>query len=142
MVNPSHSITRQRRSFGKVEPGMDVPYLLKTQKKSYEWFLEEAILNLFAEISPITDFSENLVLEFIDYSLDEPKYDRVESKNRDVSYEAALNAKVRLINQDTGEIKEQDVFMTNFPLMTDKGTFIINGAERVVVNQLIRSSGT
>ena len=121
---------------------MDVPYLLKTQKKSYEWFLEEAILNLFAEISPITDFSENLVLEFIDYSLDEPKYDRVESKNRDVSYEAALNAKVRLINQDTGEIKEQDVFMTNFPLMTDKGTFIINGAERVVVNQLIRSSGT
>ncbi|MBM7557840.1 DNA-directed RNA polymerase subunit beta [Halanaerobacter jeridensis] len=142
MANPSHSITRQRRSFSKVEPGMDVPYLIKTQKKSYEWFLEEAILNLFDEISPITDFSENLVLEFIDYSLDEPKYDRVESKNRDVSYEAALNAKVRLINQDTGEIKEQDVFMTNFPLMTDKGTFIINGAERVVVNQLIRSSGT
>ena len=142
MANPSHSITRQRRDFAKVEPGMDVPYLLKTQKKSYEWFLEEAILNLFDEISPITDFSENLVLEFIDYSLDEPKYDRMESKNRDVSYEAALNAKVRLINQDTGEIKEQDVFMTNFPLMTDKGTFIINGAERVVVNQLIRSSGT
>ena len=142
MANPSHSITRQRRSFAKVEPGMDVPYLIKTQKKSYEWFLEEAILDLFDEISPITDFSENLVLEFIDYSLDEPKYDRIESKNRDVSYEAALNAKVRLINQDTGEIKEQDVFMTNFPLMTDKGTFIINGAERVVVNQLIRSSGT
>ncbi|MGM0501595.1 MAG: DNA-directed RNA polymerase subunit beta [Bacillota bacterium] len=142
MSNPSHSLKRQRRSFSKVEPGMDVPYLLKTQKKSYEWFLEEAVLDLFAEISPITDFSENLVLEFIDYSLDDPKYDRVESKNRDVSYEAALNAKVRLINQDTGEIKEQDVFMTNFPLMTDKGTFIINGAERVVVNQLIRSSGT
>jgi DNA-directed RNA polymerase subunit beta len=142
MSNPSHSLKRNRRNFGKVEPGMDVPYLIKTQKKSYEWFLEEAVLNLFSEISPITDFSENLVLEFIDYSLDDPKYDRVESKNRDVSYEAALNAKVRLINQDTGEIKEQDVFMTNFPLMTDKGTFIINGAERVVVNQLIRSSGT
>ncbi|MGM0368995.1 MAG: DNA-directed RNA polymerase subunit beta [Bacillota bacterium] len=142
MSNPSHSLKRNRRNFAKVEPGMDVPYLIKTQKKSYEWFLEEAVLNLFSEISPITDFSENLVLEFIDYSLDDPKYDRVESKNRDVSYEAALNAKVRLINQDTGEIKEQDVFMTNFPLMTDKGTFIINGAERVVVNQLIRSSGT
>ena len=142
MSNPSHSLRRQRRSFAKVEPEMDVPYLVKIQKESYEWFLEEAVLNLFDEISPITDFSENLVLEFIDYSLDEPKYDRVESKNRDVSYEAALNAKVRLINQDTGEIKEQDVFMTNFPLMTDKGTFIINGAERVVVNQLIRSSGT
>lgn len=120
---------------------MEVPYLLETQKESYDWFLKIGLLEMFNEISPIHDFSENLVLEFIDYSLGEPKYDEIESKNRDVTYAAPLQVKVRLINQETGEVKEQEVFMGDFPLMTDKGTFIINGAERVIVNQLIRSSG-
>ncbi len=146
MANPvniarTNVTRRKRRSFAKVNEGMKVPYLLETQVESYKWFLEEGLLEMFHEISPIHDFSENLILEFIDYSLDEPKYDEVESKNRDVTYSAPLNVKVRLINQETGEIKEQDVFMADFPLMTDKGTFIINGAERVVVSQLIRSSG-
>jgi len=141
MATPERSLRRKRRSFAKVEDGMEIPYLLETQKESYNWFLEVGLLEMFDEISPIHDFSENLVLEFINYSLGEPKYDEVESKNRDVTYAAPLQVKVRLINQETGEVKEQEVFMGDFPLMTDKGTFIINGAERVIVNQLIRSSG-
>ncbi|PRX26198.1 DNA-directed RNA polymerase subunit beta [Orenia metallireducens] len=141
MANPASSLRRERRSFAKVGEGMEIPFLLETQIKSYNWFLEEGLLEILHEISPIQDFSENLVLEFINYSLDEPKYDELESKNRDVTYSAPLNVKVRLINQETGEIKEQDVFMSDFPLMTEKGTFIINGAERVIVSQLIRSSG-
>ena len=141
MAKVEGDLRRNRRSFGKVSDGMEMPYLIKTQKDAYQWFLDQGIAELFDEISPIQDFAENLVLEFIGYSLDEPKYDELESKNRDVSYDAPLNARVRLINKDTGEIKEQDVFMANFPLMTDRGTFIINGAERVIVNQLIRSSG-
>ncbi|SKA08511.1 DNA-directed RNA polymerase subunit beta [Selenihalanaerobacter shriftii] len=141
MATPESSLRRKRRSFAKIEDGMEVPYLLETQKQSYEWFLETGLLEMFNEISPIHDFSENLVLEFINYSLGEPKYDEVESKNRDVTYAAPLQVKVRLINQETGEVKEQEVFMGDFPLMTYKGTFIINGAERVIVNQLIRSSG-
>ncbi|WP_408955498.1 DNA-directed RNA polymerase subunit beta [Natroniella sp. ANB-PHB2] len=141
MASPESSLRRRRRSFAKVEGGMEIPYLLKTQVDSYNWFLEEGLLEMFHEISPIQDFSENLVLEFIDYYLDEPKYDKDESRNRDVTYSAPLNVKVRLINQETGEIKEQDVFMADFPVLTDEGTFIVNGAERVIVNQLIRSSG-
>ncbi|MCK8825777.1 DNA-directed RNA polymerase subunit beta [Fuchsiella alkaliacetigena] len=141
MAKPKSSLRRERRSFARIEDGMEIPYLLETQKESYNWFLETGLLEMFDEISPIHDFSENLVLEFIDYSLGEPKYDEVESKNRDVTFSAPLQVKVRLINQETGEVKEQEVFMGDFPLMTDKGTFIINGAERVIVNQLIRSSG-
>lgn len=120
---------------------MEIPYLIKTQRESYEWFLAEGLQEMFAEISPIQDFSDNLVLEFVSYSLGEPKYEVNECKDRDVTYEAPLRVKVRLINKETGEVKEQEVFMGNFPLMTEKGTFIINGAERVVVNQLVRSSG-
>ena len=127
MAKAEGDLKRQRRSFAKVEDGMEMPYLIRTQKDSYQWFLDQGLMDLFDEISPIQDFAENLVLEFIDYSIDEPKYDEVESKNRDVSYDAPLNARVRLINKDTGEIKEQDVFMANFPLMTERGTFIING---------------
>ncbi|WP_459838721.1 DNA-directed RNA polymerase subunit beta [Halanaerobaculum tunisiense] len=141
MTKPANSLKRERRSFAKTDDGMEMPYLIRTQKSSYQWFLDVGLMELFDEISPIQDFSDNLVLEFIDYSMDEPKYDELQSKNRDVSYDAPLNARVRLINRDTGEIKEQDVFMANFPLMTDRGTFIINGAERVIVNQLIRSAG-
>ncbi|WP_027339554.1 DNA-directed RNA polymerase subunit beta [Halonatronum saccharophilum] len=141
MAKPANSLRRERRSYAKVSEGMEVPYLIETQKKSYDRFLNEGLLEIFHEISPIHDFSENLVLEFIDYYLDEPKYDEFESMNRDMTYSAPLNVKVRLINQETGEIKEQDVFMADFPLMTEKATFVVNGAERVIVNQLIRSSG-
>src|SRR5690606_18646895 len=107
--------------------------------KSYEKFLETDLIELFQDISPISDFTGNLSLEFIDYSLGEPKYSVDESKERDVTYAAPLRVKVRLFNKETGEVKEQEVFMGDFPLMTETGTFIINGAERVIVSQLVRS---
>src|SRR5690606_28035167 len=107
--------------------------------KSYEKFLETDLIELFQDISPISDFTGNLSLEFIDYSLGEPKYSVDDSKERDVTYAAPLRVKVRLFNKETGEVKEQEVFMGDFPLMTETGTFIINGAERVIVSQLVRS---
>ncbi|AOM84569.1 DNA-directed RNA polymerase beta subunit [Salisediminibacterium beveridgei] len=118
---------------------MDLPNLIEIQTASYQWFLDEGVREMFQDISPISDFTGNLVLEFIDYSLGEPKYPVDESKERDVTYSAPLRVKVRLINQETGEVKEQEVFMGDFPLMTDTGTFVINGAERVIVSQLVRS---
>src|SRR6056297_1262128 len=135
------STARERHSFSKIDDAMDLPDLIYTQLNSYQWFLEEGLHEVFNEISPIEDFSENLVLEFVDYYLDEPKYNVEECRDRDDTYSAPLQVKVRLINKETGEVKEQEVFMGDFPLMTEKGTFIINGAERVVVNQLVRSSG-
>src|SRR5690554_6649040 len=119
-----------------------MPNLIEIQQKSYHWFLEEGLREVFRDISPIQDFTGNLVLEFIDYALGEPKWDVEECKDRDVTYAAPLKARVRLINKETGEVKEQEVFMGDFPLMTEKGTFIINGAERVIVSQLVRSPGT
>ncbi len=130
---------RTRRSYARIREVLDVPNLIEIQQKSYQWFLEEGLHELFQDISPIQDFTGNLILEFIDYSLGEPKYDVDESKERDVTYAAPLRVKVRLINNETGEVKEQEVFMGDFPLMTDTGTFIINGAERVIVSQLVRS---
>lgn len=130
---------RERRSYSRIREVLDLPNLIEIQQKSYEWFLREGLREMFADISPIQDFTGNLVLEFIDYSLGEPKYDVEESKERDVTYAAPLRVKVRLINKETGEVKEQEVFMGDFPLMTDTGTFIINGAERVIVSQLVRS---
>ncbi|MGM0601921.1 MAG: DNA-directed RNA polymerase subunit beta [Bacillota bacterium] len=135
------STVRERYSFSKIEDAMDLPDLIYTQLNSYQWFLEEGLKEVFEEISPIEDFSENLVLEFVDYYLEDPEYTVEECRDRDDTYSASLQVKVRLINKETGEVKEQEVFMGDFPLMTDKGTFIINGAERVVVNQLVRSSG-
>ncbi|NLJ84175.1 MAG: DNA-directed RNA polymerase subunit beta [Halanaerobiaceae bacterium] len=135
------NLRRKRYSFAKFEDALEVPDLIQTQIDSYEQFLKEGLKEVFNEISPIEDFSENLVLEFIDYYLGEPNYDVNECRERDATYSAPLQVKVRLINRETGEVKEQEVFMGDFPLMTEKGTFIINGAERVVVNQLIRSSG-
>lgn len=132
---------RERYSFAKIEDAQEVPDLIQTQVASYDWFLEEGLKEVFEEITPIEDFSENLILEFVDYHLDEPNYAIDECRDRDATYSAPLQVKVRLINRETGEVKEQEVFMGDFPLMTEKGTFIINGAERVVVNQLIRSSG-
>ncbi|AMA74459.1 MULTISPECIES: DNA-directed RNA polymerase subunit beta [Aneurinibacillus] len=130
---------RQRRSYARIKEVMELPNLIEIQQKSYQWFLDEGLREMFHEISPIQDFTGNLVLEFIDYSLGEPKYSVDEAKERDVTYAAPLRVKVRLINKETGEVKEQEVFMGDFPLMTETGTFIINGAERVIVSQLVRS---
>lgn len=118
---------------------LELPNLIEIQTKSYEWFLEEGLRDMFHDISPIEDFTGNLSLEFVDYSLGEPKYPVGESKERDATYAAPLRVKVRLHNKETEEVKEQDVFMGDFPLMTENGTFIINGAERVIVSQLVRS---
>ncbi|MBE3574776.1 MAG: DNA-directed RNA polymerase subunit beta [Firmicutes bacterium] len=132
---------RQRMSFSKIHEVLGIPNLIEIQQKSYQWFLKEGLLETFRDISPIEDFTGNLVLEFIDYSLGEPKYTVEECKERDATYAATLKVRVRLVNKETGEVKEQDVFMGDFPLMTEKGTFIINGAERVIVSQLVRSPG-
>lgn len=132
---------RQRVSYGKIEEILEMPNLIEIQQKSYNWFLEEGLREMFRDISPIQDFTGNLVLEFIDYALGEPKYEVDECKERDANYAAPLRVRVRLINKETGEVKEQEVFMGDFPLMTEKGTFIINGAERVIVSQLVRSPG-
>ena len=130
---------RKRRSYARISEVLELPNLIEIQTASYQWFLEEGLKEMFDDISPIEDFTGNLSLEFIDYSLGEPKYPVEESKERDVTYSAPLRVKVRLINNQTGEVKEQEVFMGDFPLMTDTGTFIINGAERVIVSQLVRS---
>ncbi|SEO76673.1 DNA-directed RNA polymerase subunit beta [Amphibacillus marinus] len=130
---------RQRRSYARISEVLELPNLIEIQTASYDWFLEEGLREMFKDISPIEDFQGNLSLEFVDYSLGEPKYSVDESKERDVTYNAPLRVKVRLLNNETGEVKEQEVFMGDFPLMTDTGTFIINGAERVIVSQLVRS---
>ena len=140
-----HPVTigkRTRMSFSKIKEIADVPNLIELQVDSYKWFIEEGLKEVFEDISPIEDYTGNLILEFVDYSLDDkPKYDIEECKDRDATYCAPLKVKVRLINKETGEIKEQEVFMGDFPLMTEKGTFVINGAERVIVSQLVRSPG-
>lgn len=130
---------RERRSYARIKEVLEIPNLIEIQQKSYESFLETGLRELLQDISPIQDFTGNLALEFIDYSLGEPKYSVDDSKERDVTYAAPLRVKVRLINKETGEVKEQEVFMGDFPLMTETGTFIINGAERVIVSQLVRS---
>ncbi len=130
---------RQRRSYARINEVLELPNLIEIQTASYQWFLDVGLREMFQDISPIQDFTGNLVLEFIDYSLGEPKYSVDESKERDVTYAAPLRVKVRLINKETGEVKEQEVFMGDFPLMTETGTFVINGAERVIVSQLVRS---
>ena len=131
--------SRQRRSYARISEVLELPNLIEIQTASYNWFLEEGLKEMFADISPIEDFTGNLSLEFIDYRLEEPKYPVEESKERDVTYSAPLRVRVRLINNQTGEVKEQEVFMGDFPLMTETGTFVINGAERVIVSQLVRS---
>ena len=131
-----------RMSFSKNNEVLDMPNLIEVQKDSYNWFLNEGLKEVFGDVSSITDYTGNLVLEFIDYRLDEtPKYTVEQCKERDVTYAAPLRVRARLLNKETGEIKESEVFMGDFPLMTDSGTFIINGAERVIVSQLVRSPG-
>jgi DNA-directed RNA polymerase subunit beta len=141
MFYPIKLGTQERWSYSRIREVLGMPNLIEIQQNSYRWFLEEGLREMFRDISPIQDFTGNLVLEFIDYSLGDPKYEVEECKERDVTYAAPLRVKVRLINKETGEVKEQEVFMGDFPLMTDKGTFIINGAERVIVSQLVRSPG-
>ena len=141
MAYPEQVGNRVRWNYGKLREVLDLPNLIEVQRNSYEWFLQEGLREVFHDISPIQDFTGNLVLEFLDYTLGEPKYSVEECKERDVTYAAPLRVKVRLINKETGEVKEQEVFMGDFPLMTSKGTFIINGAERVIVSQLVRSPG-
>jgi len=132
----------ERQTYSKISEVAEMPNLIQIQTKSYNWFVEEGLREVFEDISPIEDYAGNLVLEFTDYSLsDPPKYTQEKCKERDVTYAAPLKVKVRLITNETGEVKEQEVFMGDFPLMTEKGTFIYNGAERVVVTQLVRSPG-
>ncbi|MGN0776414.1 MAG: DNA-directed RNA polymerase subunit beta, partial [Candidatus Ventricola sp.] len=132
---------RKRMSFSRIDEVLDMPDLIEVQKNSYRRFLDTDLREVLADVSPITDYNGNLVLEFVDYSLDEPKNTVERCRERDMTYAAPLKVFVRLKNRETGEIKESDVFMGDFPLMTDHGTFIINGAERVIVSQLVRSPG-
>ena len=131
-----------RKDFAKVGDFIEMPNLIKVQKDSYDWLIKEGLGEVLKDISPIEDYSGNLVLEFFDYYMeDKTKYSIEEAKERDATYSTRLHVKVRLINRETGEIKEQEIYLGDFPLMTDSGTFIINGAERVVVSQLVRSPG-
>ena len=131
-----------RKTFAKTEDAIEMPNLIKVQKDSYDWFIKEGLGEVLRDISPIVDYSGNLILEFFDYYMeDTTKYSIEEAKERDTTYATRLHVKVRLINKETGEIKEQEIYLGDFPLMTDTGTFVINGAERVVVSQLVRSPG-
>ena len=141
-VKPVRLGKNVRMSFSKINEVLDMPNLIEVQKDSYKWFLEEGLQEVFRDVSAITDYSGNLVLDFIDYHIeDKPKYTIEECKERDVTYAAPLRVRARLQNKETGEIKEQDIFMGDFPIMTPSGTFVINGAERVIVSQLVRSPG-
>ena len=142
-VKPVKLGNNERMSFGKIDEVINMPNLIEVQKNSYKWFLEEGLKEVFKDVSGITDYTGNLVLDFIDYTLDvdKPNYSVIECKVRDATYSAALRVTARLLNKETGEIKESNVFMGDFPLMTPSGTFIINGAERVIVSQLVRSPG-
>ena len=145
MPNPIKLGRKERMTFSQINEVAEMPNLIQIQTDSYKWFVEEGLREVFEDVSPIKEYSDNLILEFIDYSLsDPPKYSQEECKERDVTYAAPLKVRVRLINKENGEVKEvkdQEVFMGDFPLMTEKGTFIYNGAERVVVTQLVRSPG-
>ena len=132
-VKPVQLGKTKRMSFGKIEEVLKMPNLIEIQKNSYEWFLNEGLREVFQDVSGITDFNNNLVLDFVDYKLDEtPNYSVTECKERDATYSAALRVTARLLNKETGEIKVSEVFMGDFPLMTQSGTFVINGAERVI----------
>ena len=142
MVKPVKLGNNTRMSFSKINEVIDMPNLIEVQKDSYNWFVNEGLKEVFTDMSDITDYSGNLVLSFVDYRLDEkPKYDVAECKARDTTYAAPLRVTARLLNNETGEIKESEVFMGDFPLMTKSGTFVINGAERAIVSQLVRSPG-
>ncbi len=141
-ITPVNLGKNVRMSFSQINEVLDMPNLIEVQKNSYKWFLKEGLKQVFKDVSTITDYQGNLALDFVDYRLDDkPKYTIEECKERDATYAAPLIVRTSLLNRETGEVKEQDVFMGDFPLMTDNGTFIINGAERVIVSQLVRSPG-
>ena len=141
-VKPVQLGKNVRMSFAHIDEVLDMPNLIEVQKNSYQWFLDEGLKEVFKDVSAITDFTGNLVLDFVDYTIeDQPKYGIEECKERDATYAAPMRVLARLINRETGEVKEQEIFMGDFPLMTDSGTFVINGAERVIVSQLVRSPG-
>ncbi len=142
MVKPVQLGKNTRMTFSKINEVIDMPNLIEIQKDSYHWFITDGLKEVFKDMDAITDYSGNLELSFIDYRIDEqPKYDVTECKSRDTTYAAPLRVTARLVNNETGEIKESEVFMGDFPLMTDSGTFVINGAERAIVSQLVRSPG-
>ena len=142
MVHPVQYGKRERMSYSRIDDVLEIPNLLGVQTDSFKWLIDEGLKEVFRDISPIEDFAGNLILEFVDYYVsDEKKYDFEEAKEKDTNYSAPLKVKVRLINTETGEVKEQEVFMGDLPLMSATGTFVINGAERVVVSQLVRSPG-
>ncbi|NSW89486.1 MAG: DNA-directed RNA polymerase subunit beta [Firmicutes bacterium] len=142
MVHPVSVGNKKRMSYSRIEEILEIPDLIEVQKNSYKYFLEEGLMEVLRDVSPITDYTGNLIMEFVGYSLEEkPKYSVEECKERDTTYAAPLKVKARLINKETGEVKEQEIFMGDFPLMTENGTFVINGAERVIVSQLVRSPG-
>ncbi|MBQ7064379.1 MAG: DNA-directed RNA polymerase subunit beta [Firmicutes bacterium] len=141
-IHPQRYGNRIRASYAKEKEVLEMPNLIEVQKDSYRWFLEEGLKEVFEDISPITDFSGNLSLEFLDFDLSrDPKYSIAEAKARDATYSAPLKVRTRLTNVETGEVQDHDIFMGDFPLMTETGTFVINGAERVIVSQLVRSPG-
>ncbi|HIR53747.1 MAG TPA: DNA-directed RNA polymerase subunit beta [Candidatus Onthovicinus excrementipullorum] len=141
-VKPVKLGQTERMSFGKINEVMEMPNLIEVQKNSYRWFIEKGLKEVLRDMAQITDFSGNLALDFLDYRMDEqPKYTITQCKERDATYAAPLRVRARLINKETGEIKESEVYMGDFPLMTESGTFVINGAERVIVSQLVRSPG-
>ena len=142
MVKPKKLGTVTRMNFAKLEDVLEMPDLIEVQKKSYKWFLDEGLREVLNDVSPITDYSGNLSIELVDYRLDEkPKFSEEECKERDVNYAAPLRVTVRLYNKNTGEVIEKEIFMGDFPIMTHNGTFVINGAERVIVSQIVRSPG-
>ena len=142
MLTPQKLGKNVRMSFSRVGEAIEMPNLLDVQKKSFQWFLNEGLKEVLDDVSPIVDYSGNLVIEFVDYSIDEnTQYPVEECKERDVNYAAPLKVKVRLTNKETGEVKESEIYMGDFPMMTDNGTFVINGAERVIVSQIVRSPG-
>ena len=141
-VKPTRLGKNVRMNFARINEVLDMPNLIEVQKNSYNWFLTEGLKDVFRDVSGITDYSGNLVLDFVDYHLDDtPNYSITECKSRDATYAAPLRVTARLFNKETGEIKDSNVYMGDFPLMTDSGTFVINGAERVIVSQLVRSPG-
>ena len=141
MFRPVQVGTKKRYTYARSQEVLGMPHLLDLQTKSYEWFCKEGLRDVFADISPIEDSAHKWALHFGEYYFKKEKYSIDECKTRDATYSAPLQVKVQLVNKETGEIKEHDLFMGDFPIMTDTGTFIINGAERVIVSQLVRSPG-
>ena len=140
-IHPVHLGDNIRMSYSSNREISQMPNLIEVQKNSFQWLLDEGIDEVLREMSPITDFNGNLVMEFLGYSKGKPKYSIAECKEYDTSYSVPMKLRTRLINKELDEIKEQDVYMGEFPIMTDTGTFVINGAERVIVSQLVRSPG-